>query len=435
MSSLLRLGLLVGLLAVAGCGDTARLSVAAGTGPDPTLPPPSTSLLPTVGIADAEPWPDGRQPTPAPGLEVAAFASGFEHPRWLHVLPNGDVLVAESNAPPKAGTKGLVGRVRRWFMKKAGSAGPSADRISLLRDTDGDGVADVRSALLQGLASPFGMALVDGELYVANSASLVRFPYAVGDTAITAPADTVARFPAGTYNQHWTRSLLASPDGRTLWVGVGSASNVGEHGLDEEVGRAAIWAVDVATGDTSVVATGLRNPVGLAVEPTTGALWTAVNERDELGSDLVPDYMTAVRPGAFYGWPWSYFGDHVDTRVAPRRPDLVAEAVVPDYALGPHTASLGLAWVEAGQVAPEAGMVVGQHGSWNRRPKSGYKVVFVPFADGVPSGPPRDVLTGFLSADEEEAYGRPVGVAVAADGALLVADDVGDVIWRVSRAD
>ena len=426
--------LLAAVASAAGCGDTARLTVAQGTGPDPALPPPSSTLLPTVSIADAEGWPDGARPTPAPGLAVQPFASGLDHPRWLHVLPNGDVLVAETNAPPEAGTNGLVGRVRRYFMKKAGAATPSADRITLLRDTDGDGVADVQTPFLEGLASPFGMAPVGDRLYVANSGSVVAFPYRAGLTHVEAVPDTVAILPTGTYNQHWTRSLIASPDGRTLYVGVGSASNVGEHGLDEEEGRAAIWAIDVASGAARIFASGLRNPVGLAWEPTTGALWTAVNERDELGSDLVPDYMTAVQDGGFYGWPYSYFGDHVDPRVE-RRPDLVARALVPDYALGPHTASLGLAWSGPAALAGVGdGMIVGQHGSWNRRPKSGYKVIFVPFADGTPSGPPRDLLTGFLSADEERAYGRPVGVAVAADGALLVADDVGNVVWRVASA-
>lgn len=432
MPPLPRLGLLVALLAVTGCGDTARLTVAEGSGPDPTIPEPNTSLIPTVNFADAEPWPDGRMPTPAPGLAVNAFASGFDHPRWLHVLPNGDVLVAESNAPPGTGTGGLRGMIQKALMKKAGAATPSADRITLLRDTDGDGDGEGRYTLLDSLASPFGMALVGDRLIVANSGSLVSFPFRVGQTRITAAPDTLARFPVGPVNQHWTRSLLLDPDGRTLYVGVGSASNVAEHGIEMEDGRAAVWAVDAITGETRIVASGLRNPVGLAIEPTTGALWAAVNERDELGSDIVPDYMTAVQEGGFYGWPYSYFGDTIDTRVEPQRPDLVAQALVPDYALGPHTASLGLTWVEPGLLGAQGGMVVGQHGSWNRRPPSGYKVVFVPFADGTPTGLPRDVLTGFLSEDEDDAYGRPVGVVVAADGALLVADDVGNVIWRVS---
>ena len=427
-----RLPLLLLAVAVGGCGESARLAVADGTGADPALPAPNTSLVPTVNIAEAQGWPPGRQPTPMAGHTVNAFARGLDHPRWLHVLPNGDVLVAESNAPPKAGTNGLVGRIRAYFFAKAGAGSPSADRITLLRDADRDGVAEVQTPFLTGLASPFGMALVGRDLYVANSGSVVRFDYADGATQITTRPDTVAVLPTGTYNQHWTRNVVASADGRTLYVAVGSASNVGEHGLDEEVGRAAIWAVDLASGATRIFADGLRNPVGMAFEPETGALWTAVNERDLLGSDLVPDYMTSVQDGAFYGWPYSYFGDRVDTRVEPQRPDLVARAVVPDYALGPHTASLGLAWVGAGRFGPEPGMVVGQHGSWNRRPKSGYKVVFVPFADGAPAGPPRDVLTGFLSDDEDDAFGRPVGVATASDGTLLVADDVGNVVWRVA---
>ena len=418
--------------AALGCGESARLAVAEGTGADPALPAPTESLIPTVNIAVAQGWPAGRRPVPMAGHAANAFASGLDHPRWLYVLPNGDVLVAESNAPPEAGTKGLVGRVRAYFFDRAGAGVPSADRVTLLRDADRSGSAEVQTPFLTGLASPFGMALVGSDLYVANSGSVVRFDYAEGATRITSAPDTVAILPTGTYNQHWTRNLVASPDGSALFVSVGSASNVGEHGLDEEAGRAAIWRIDLASGEFRAFATGLRNPVGMAWEPETGALWTAVNERDLLGSDLVPDYMTSVRDGAFYGWPYSYYGDRVDARVEPRRPDLVARAVVPDYALGPHTASLGLAWAEAGRFGPEPGMVVGQHGSWNRRPKSGYKVVFVPFAGGSPAGPPRDVLTGFLSDDEDDAYGRPVGVATAADGTLLVADDVGNVVWRVA---
>ena len=430
-----RLLLLALAASAAGCGDTARLTVAEGTGPDPSLPPPNTSLLPTVNVAPARGWPAGRTPTPASGLAVAAFADGLDHPRWLAALPNGDVLVAESNAPPEAGTGGLFGWFMRRFQKKAGSGVPSANRITLLRDTDGDGVADVRSAFLQNLASPFGMALVGSDLYVANSASLVRFPYREGETQIAAAPDTVAALPAGAYNRHWTRNVIASRDGSSLYVAVGSASNAAEHGIEEEEGRAAIWEIDPATGATRIYASGLRNPVGLAWEPETGALWTAVNERDELGSDLVPDYLTSVQEGGFYGWPYSYYGDHLDERVQPRRPDLVAQAVVPDYALGPHTASLGLAWSGATSLpAPfTEGMFVGQHGSWNRRPKSGYKVIFVPFASGRPSGPPADVLTGFLDEDEA-ALGRPVGVVLDTTGALLVADDVGNVVWRVSSS-
>ncbi len=385
----MRLAVFLTVLLLAGCGESAKLAVEDGTGRSPVIPEPTSTLIPTVNIAEAQGWPRGRQPVAAPGHTVNPFAAGLDHPRWLHVLPNGDVLVAESNAPPEAGTKGLIGRIRAYFFAKAGAGVPSADRITLLRDADRDGRAEIQTPFLTDLASPFGMALIEDDLYVANSGSVVRFDYLPGATSITTLPDTIAILPTGTYNQHWTRNLIASEDGRTLYVSVGSASNVGEHGLDQEVGRAAIWAIDLEDGSTSMYATGLRNPVGMAWEPTTGALWTAVNERDELGSDLVPDYMTSVLEGGFYGWPYSYFGDTVDTRVEPR-PDLVAQAIVPDYALGPHTASLGLEWVEAGRFGTGAGMVVGQHGSWNRKPKSGYKVVFVSFEDGNADGsPPR----------------------------------------------
>jgi glucose/arabinose dehydrogenase len=427
---------LLAAVVAAGCGGSARLPLSAGTGPTPTLPPPERSLIPTVQIAPARGWPAGATPTAAPGTAVAAFATGLDHPRWLHVLPNGDVLVAETNGPPRPdATPGIKGWFMRMFMKRAGSAVPSANRITLLRDADGDGVAEVRTAFLEGLMSPFGMALAGGDLYVANSDAVVRFPYAEGQTRITAPGTRVAALPAGRINYHWTKSLVASPDGRRLYVGVGSNSNVGERGMRSEEGRAAIWEIDPATGSHRVFASGLRNPVGMAWEPETGALWAAVNERDELGSDLVPDYMTSVRDGGFYGWPYSYFGANVDTRVKPPRPDLVATALVPDYALGPHTASLGLAW-SAGSTLPAPlrnGMFIGQHGSWNRRPRSGYRVVFVPFAGGKPSGMPVEVLTGFLN-ERGEALGRPVGVAIDRTGALLVADDVGNVVWRVTAA-
>ena len=430
MSAYVCAALVAIVVLAAGCGESARLTVAETTGPSPRLVEPNTTLVPTLNFADAEGWAPGQTPTAAPGLTVTRFAGGFEHPRWIYVLPNNDVLVAESNAPAEAGTGGLRGRVESYFKKKAGVAGESADRITLLRDSDADGLVEQRTTLLSGLASPFGMALVGDRLYVANSGSLVSFPYTPGATEITAMPDTVAILPTGSVNQHWTRSLLASADGATLYVGVGSASNIGEHGLDEETGRAAIWAVDVATGATRIFGSGLRNPVGMDWGPD-GRLWTAVNERDELGSDLVPDYLTAVADGDFFGWPYSYWGDVVDARVAPR-PDLVATARVPDYALGAHTASLGLAWTDGLTPGIGRGMLVGQHGSWNRRPKSGYKVVLVPYAGDAPAGPPLDVLTGFLSDDEDVAYGRPVGVALDAAGAVLVADDVGDVIWRVA---
>jgi glucose/arabinose dehydrogenase len=373
-------------------------------------------------------------PLPADGTAVNAFAQELDHPRWIHVLPNGDVLVAESNAPPRPkANPGLKGWFFKRYMKKAGSAVPSADRITLLRDADGDGAAETRTVFLPGLTSPFGMALVGDTLYVANTDALVAFPYREGDTEIRAAPRKVVDLPAGPINRHWTKGLVASPDGSRLYVSVGSNSNVAERGLEHEEGRAAIWEVDPATGQHRVFARGLRNPVGMAFVPGAATLWTVVNERDELGSDLVPDYLTSVRDGAFYGWPYSYFGSHVDRRVKPPRPDLVASAVTPDYALGSHTACLGLAHAE-GNVLPERfgdGMFIGQHGSWNRKPPSGYKVIFVPFASGRPTGEPLDVLTGFLSP-RGEAYGRPVGVAVDTKGALLVADDVGNVVWRVS---
>lgn len=424
------------VISVAGCGSAARQSVADGTGPQPLIPKPSTSLIPTVNVVTAKGWAAGQKPIAVEGTVVTAFATGLDHPRWLYVLPNGDVLVAETNAPVRPeDAKGIKGWFFKRYQKKAGGKVPSADRISLLRDVDGDGVAEVRSALLEGLMSPFGMALVGEQLYIANSDALVRFPYADGDTKITAKPTHVTDLPAGPINHHWTKSLIASADGSRLYVGVGSNSNAAENGIANETERAAIWEVLAATGQHRILASGFRNPVGMAWEPESGALWVAVNERDELGSDLVPDYMTAVRDGGFYGWPYSYFGSHVDTRVKPRRPDLVATALIPDYALGPHTASLGLT-SSAGTTLParfERGMFVGQHGSWNRKPRSGYKVIFVPFENGKPAGAPIDVLTGFVN-EAGEAYGRPVGVAIDKRGALLVADDVGNAIWRVTAA-
>lgn len=427
-------GLALALLA--GCGDQALLTVADGTGPRPVLPAPATTLIPTVHIAPATGWPAGATPVAAPGLRVNAFARGLDHPRWLLVLPDGDVLVAETNAPTRPDdAKGLKGWVAGLVMKRAGAAVPSANRITLLRDADGDGVAELRSVLLDGLNSPFGMALVGNDLYVVDTDAVLRFPYTRGETRITAPGQRVVELPAGPINHHWTKNLVASADGTKLFVGVGSNSNVAENGMAAEQGRAAIWEVDTRTGAHRVFASGLRNPNGMAWEPTTHALWTVVNERDELGSDLVPDYLTSVRDGGFYGWPYSYFGPHLDERVQPQRPDLVARALVPDYALGPHTASLGLASSAGSALGPAFadGMFVGQHGSWNRRPFSGYKVIFVPFAGGKPSGPPVDVLTGFLGPNGN-AQGRPVGVAIDERGALLVADDVGNTIWRVTAA-
>jgi glucose/arabinose dehydrogenase len=428
-----RTAVLALLAAVGGC-ERARLPVTAGMGPRPELPPPRTSLIPTIDVATARGWPAGGEPLAAPGLSVRAFATGLDHPRWLYVLPNGDVLVAETNAPPKPDdNRGIKGWFFKRYQKKGGGAVPSANRITLLRDADGDGVAETRTTFLAGLNAPFGMALVGNSLYVANSDALVRFPYSTGAVSTTAFASTVTALPAGTINHHWTKSLLASRDGRRLYVGVGSNSNAAENGIAAEEGRAAVWEIDPATGGHRVFASGLRNPVGLAWAPGGNALWVAVNERDELGSDLVPDYMTSVQEGAFYGWPYSYYGQHVDARVRPQRPDLVASALVPDYALGPHTASLGLASSEGSSLGPAFadGMFVGQHGSWNRRPASGYRVIFVPFTAGKPSGAAVEVLTGFLG-ERGDAFGRPVGVAIDRRGALLVADDVGNTVWRVT---
>jgi glucose/arabinose dehydrogenase len=422
-------------LTLAGCAEKSKMPVLNSTGQQPQLPPPSPSLIPTVNVVTAKGWPADAKPVSADGTTVVAFARQLEHPRWLYVLPNGDVLVAETNAPPRPDDgKGLKGWFFKKYQKKAGGAVPSANRITLLRDADGDGVAETRSAFLNGLSSPFGMALVGDTLYVANSDALVKFPYVEGQTQIAAPATKVVDLPGGRLNHHWTKSLIASPDGSKLYVGVGSNSNVAENGIAQEEGRAAIWEIDPKAGTHRIFASGLRNPVGMAWEPETGMLWVSVNERDELGNDLVPDYMTSVRDGGFYGWPYSYYGSHVDTRVEPPRPDLVARAIVPDYALGAHTASLGLA-ASRGAALPApftTGMFVGQHGSWNRKPRSGYKVVFVPFSGGCPSGRPVDVLTGFVK-ENGDAMGRPVGVAVDRRGGLLVADDVGNTVWRVAK--
>jgi glucose/arabinose dehydrogenase len=425
------------VLALSACGPVATLSVDAGSGPNPTLPPPNPPLLfPAVKIAPAIGWAPGDTPVAADGFVVGAFASDLEHPRWLYVLPNGDVLVAESNAPPRPeDSTGLKGYVMELVMKRAGAGVPSADRITLLRDVDGDGVAETRSVFLENLHSPFGMTLVGDELYVANTDALIRFPYEPGDMAINEPGEKVVDLPAGEINHHWTKNVIANPDGTRLYVTVGSNSNVAENGLDAEESRAAILEVDPRAGTARVFASGLRNPNGLDWQPESGALWTTVNERDELGGDLVPDYMTAVTDGDFFGWPFSYFGQHVDERVAPQRPDLVARAKVPDYALGPHTASLGLAFYDA-EALPDRyrnGAFVAQHGSWNRKPRSGYKMVFVPFAKGSPVGPPEDVLTGFVN-DAGEAQGRPAGLVIDRAGAVLVADDVGNRVWRVVSA-
>ena len=418
------------------CGDVAQLPVSAGFGPNPELPPPNPSLIPTVNIAPAKGWPEDKKPIPGQGLKVNAFANGLAHPRWVYVLPNNDVLVAESDAPPKPeDTEGVRGQIMKWVMKQAGSGVYNANRITLLRDRDGDGSAEVQTVFLEGLNSPFGMALVGNDFYVANTDAVVRFPYKAGDTKFTEPGEKITDLPAGPLNHHWTKNIIASQDGSKLYATVGSNSNVAENGMDKEEGRAAIWEIDLKTGNHRVYASGLRNPNGMAWEPDSGALWAVVNERDEIGSDLVPDYMAAVPEGGFFGWPYSYYGRHIDERMEPKRPDLVAKALVPDYALGAHTASLGLAFNKDTAMWPRPfgkGMFIGQHGSWNREPRSGYSVIFVPFTTGKPSGQPVEVLTGFVSPDGE-AYGRPVGVATAQASTLYVADDVGNTVWRVSR--
>jgi glucose/arabinose dehydrogenase len=422
-------------LPLAACNDPQDTVTAEQSfGPSPNLPAPQHAWIPTVNVATAIGWPAGGKPAAANGMAVNAFASGLDHPRTLYVLPNGDVLVAESNAPPKPDDgSGIKAWVTRLVMGRAGAGTPSANRIVLLRDADGDGIAETKSVFIAGLNSPFGMALVGDDFYVADSDAIMKFPYHAGDTKIASPGEKLADLPAGRINHHWTKDLVASPDGSKLYATVGSNSNVGENGMDAETNRAGVLEVDRATGKWRVFASGIRNPNGPSWQPQSGALWVTVNERDELGDDLVPDYMTSVKDGGFYGWPYSYYGQHVDTRVEPQRPDLVAKAIVPDYALGAHTASLGLIF-NTGNLFPfemAGGAFIGQHGSWNRKPRAGYKVIFVPFANGKPAGPPRDVLTGFLNANGE-AQGRPVGVKIDKQGALLVADDVGNTVWRVT---
>jgi glucose/arabinose dehydrogenase len=387
------------------------------------------SWIPTLKMPTAQGWARGQVPIAAPGLKVNAFATGLDHPRWIEVLPNGDVLVAESMTSAREVMRNVFDYAMVSTMKRAGAAGVSANRITLLRDTNGDGVADVQELFLEGLNQPFGMALLGDTFYVGNTDGVVAFPYTPGTHRITAPGRTVVGFKPG---GHWTRSLLPSPDGRKLYVGVGSSSNIGDDGMEAEQGRALIYELDVATGTGRAFASGLRNAVGMAWEPTTGALWTVVNERDGLGDETPPDYLTSVQDGGFYGWPYCYWGQTVDHRV-PQDPAAVATAIKPDYALGGHTASLGLCWLPAGTLPgfPD-GMAIGQHGSWNRSTLSGYKLVFVPFVNGRPAGPACDILSGFLSPDERAAYGRPVGVAIGPDGSLLMADDVGNVIWRVT---
>jgi glucose/arabinose dehydrogenase len=407
---------------------------APGFGPNPKLPAPEKSLIPTMNIAPAEAWPKGTRPTPAAGLVATAYGTGLDHPRWLYVLPNGDVLVAESNKPGNAPKEdGIKAKVQGMVMKKAGAGVESPNRIILLRGIGANGGAATKTTFAQDLNSPFGMTLVGSDLYIANADALWRFPYKTGETTLSGKGTKVMDLPAG-LNHHWTKNVVAAPDGKKLYVTVGSNSNVADNGMEVEQGRAAIWEYDIASGKSRIYASGLRNPNGMDFQPQTKMLWTAVNERDEIGNDLVPDYMTSVKEGAFYGWPYSYYGQHVDDRVKPQKPDLVAKAIPPDYALGAHTASLGLAFYNANLLPQfKNGALIGQHGSWNRKPYSGYKLIFVPFADGKPSGPPQDVLTGFLSKDGK-AYGRPVGVAVDKQGAILLADDVGNIVWRITPA-
>ena len=399
------------------------------TGTTPAIPPAKPQgRIPNLKMPTARGWPEGQKPVPAPGLAVNAFATGLKHPRWLTVLPDGNVLAAESLTVTQP-IRTLFDYAMFTTMQRAAAVGESPNRITLLGDADGDGVAEIRETFLDGLNQPFGMALVSDTFYVGNTDGVIAFPYAPRATRITAPGQRLTTFKPG---GHWTRSLLASPDGRKLFIGVGSSTNIGDDGMAAEEGRAAIYELDLASGASRIFASGLRNPVGLAWEPQTGALWTVVNERDGLGDETPPDYLTAVRDGGFYGWPYSYWGRTVDHRVK-QDPAAVAAAITPDYALGGHTASLGLCWLPAGTFPGfSEGMVVGQHGSWNRSRLAGYKVIFVPFANGRPAGPPTDILKGFLAPDERVSYGRPVGVALGPDGSLLVADDVGNAIWRVA---
>jgi glucose/arabinose dehydrogenase len=418
-----------------GCGEHAKLPESAGVGLHPQLPAPNETMIPTIKFASAVGWPRGGHPTPAAGLAVNAFAQGLSHPRRVYVLPNGDVLVAETDAPPQPDDeKGFRGWVAGMIKRMVGADKPSPNRIILLRDKDGDGTANASSVFISGLNSPFGMVLVGDNLYVADTDAILRFHYTPGATKIDGAGDKIVDLPAGTINHHWTKDLTASRDGAKLYATVGSNSNAGDNGLAVEQGRAAVWEVDPKTGSHRIFASGLRNPNGPSWAPGTNSLWVAVNERDEIGSDLVPDYITSVKDGGFYGWPFSYYGNHVDTRVKPQNPEMVAKAIVPDYAVGNHVAALGLTFADGAELGPEfsSGAFVSEHGSWNRNPLSGYKVVFVPFENGKPTGMPVDVLTGFLSPDGK-AQGRPVGIAIDKSGALLVADDVGNTIWRVTK--
>lgn len=424
---------LLSALALSGC-EKGQPESRSSYGPHPVLPAPDKSLLPTANFSTAIPWPAGAKPMAPEGFGVTRYATALAHPRWIYLLPNGDVLVAESATVPKA-PKSIMDRLQAWLERNNGSVMASANRITLLRDSKGTGTVDLRTTFLSGLNQPFGMALIGNMFYVANTDGVWRYPYHPGDTQITGKGQKILDLPAGGYNNHWTRNLLASRDGSKIYVTVGSGSNVGENGIANELHRANVLEINPDGTGLRVFASGMRNPNGLAFEPRSHTLWTVVNERDMLGDDLVPDYFTRVRDGDFYGWPYSYWGEHIDTRVNPARPDLVAKAIAPDYALGAHTAPLGLTFYTASAFPTHyrGGAFIGQHGSWNRRQYSGYKVIFIPFANGLPSGMPEDFLTGFMAdPDNSIAYGRPVGVAVDRTGALLVADDTGDIIWRVA---
>jgi glucose/arabinose dehydrogenase len=437
-TALLRTTAIAGLcLLLAGCGEES-FDVSQQIGSDPVLPPPSQSLVPGLKVAEVVGWQQGQTPTAPEGLVVTAYAADLANPRTVHTLPNGDVLVVQSKAPPGKPLNRPKDIIRDFIMAMAaGSGGEERETnlITLLRDTNRDGIVDERSDLLTDLNSPFGVAWHDNTLYVAAADAILSYPYELGQTSITVPPKVLSPLPGGPINHHWTKDLALSPDGRFLYASVGSNSNAGERGLEAEKGRAAIWQVDRTTGAARVFASGLRNPNGLNFHPQTGELWTVVNERDELGPNLVPDYLTSVREGGFYGWPWSYYGQHVDERVHPPRPDLVESAIKPDYALSSHVAALGLAFTNDSAL-PEAyrnGAFVGNRGSWNRDAFNGYKVIYVPFTDGKPSGMAQDVVTGFLDGDK--AHGRPVGLAIDGTGALLIADDAGNTVWRVASAD
>ena len=433
------LSLTLALGASAGLAqDNTGFDVSSQVGPNPVLPDPSPGLVADIKVAKVVGWQDGAMPTVPDGMKITPFADGLANPRNIRTLPNGDVLVVQSRGPGVEPLSRPKDMIRGWIMSYAhgdsGGPQPESNKVTLLRDTDGDGKADMRSDLLTGLNSPFGIVWADDTLYVAATDGIMSYPYALGQDRISDPGKVLTPLPGGPIDHHWTKDLALSPDGKMLYAGVGSNSNIVENGIEAEKDRAAIWQVDRATGASRIFASGMRNPNGLTFNPDSGVLWAVVNERDELGPNLVPDYMTSVNDGDFYGWPWSYYGDHVDARVHPQRPDMVAKAKAPDYALSSHVAPLGLVFTKGSAMpAPYAdGAFVGEHGSWNRDSFNGYKVVFVPFANGVPSGKAQDVVTGFLDGDQTR--GRPVGVAIDGTGALLVADDAGNTVWRVAPA-